>query len=124
MYNAYEFFPRPDRSPTVHDPVVVYRVRHALVPDGPGHRQPAVSPTEDRALGASARAGRVHRHDFRGHVFGQAGRVPAGAHQNPAQPNRQQDVPQPVHTDAHPRHAVLHRHDHGLGPAQNEKLVV
>lgn len=109
---------------TVHDPVVVHRVRHTPVPDGPGHRQPAVPPTKNRALGAGARAGCVHHHDFRSHVLGQAGRVPVGAHKNPAEPNRQQDVPQPVHTDAHPRHTVLHRHDHGLGAAQNEKLVL
>lgn len=105
---------------TVHDPVVVHRVRHAPVPDRAGHRRPAVSPAAARQRGARARAGRVRDNHVRGHVRRPAGRVPAGAHQDTAQPDRGQDVPQPVHTHAHPGHAVLHGHGHRPGAAQDE----
>lgn len=108
----------------VHDSVLVHRLRHTFVPDRPRHRQPVVSPAEMRQRRAGANTGRVRVHHVLSDVLGQAGRLPVGAHQNATGPDCQQNVPEPLHTDAHPGHAVLHWHDNRPGPTQDEEFVV
>lgn len=108
----------------MHDTILVHRVRYTPVPDRSDHCQLAVPPAENRKRDAGARARRVHFRHLLRHVLRQAGRVPVGAHQNTPQPVGQQDVPQPVHTHAHPGYAVLRRHDYRTDTAQNEKLVL
>lgn len=109
---------------TVHDPVVVHRVRHAFVHDSADYRQSAVPQAENGKRRTRGHIGRVRVHHVLCHVFRQTGRIPVGAHQNATRSNREQNVPQPLHTDTHTGHAVLHRHDNRLGAAQNEKLFV
>jgi len=108
----------------VHDTVLVHRMWHALVPDSPDHRQSFVPQTENRKLCAGTHIGRIDFHYFLRHVFGETGRLPVGAHQDTTKSHRQQNIPQPLHTDAHESHAVLCRHDDGLGTAQDEKHVL
>lgn len=108
----------------MHDPVVVHRVRHAFVHDGADHCQFALPQAENWKRRTRHHIGRVHVHHVLRHVFRQIGRIPFGAHQNAARSDREQNVPQPLHTDAHAGHAVLHRHDNRPGEAQIEKLFV
>lgn len=108
----------------VHDTILVHRMWHALVPDSPDHRQSFVPQTENRKLCAGTHIGCIDFHYLLRHVFGETRRLPVGAHQDTAKSHRQQNIPQPLHTDAHESHAVLHRHDDGFGTAQDKKHVL
>lgn len=73
---------------------------------------------------AGADTGRIRIHHVLSDVLGQARRLPIGAHQNATGPNCQQNVPEPLHTDAHQGNTVLHRHDNRSGPTQDEEFLV